>query len=73
MTMQANSENSLKKTKKTRKRTGKMPVFFLSHQTRKNAYDKIVRRGEMTIVCIKAPKFLGAILKLFVKKKRKTE
>ena len=27
----------------------------------------------MTIVCIKAPKFLGAILKLFVKKKRKTE
>lgn len=73
MTMQANLKDSLGKTKKTRKTHWQNVSVFLSHQTRKNAYDKIVRRGEMTIVCIKAPKFLGAILKLFVKKKRKTE
>ena len=35
------------------------------------SYNKLVWRGYMTIVCIKAPKPIGKILKLF--KKDKTE
>ena len=70
--MQVSSEDFSLKIMKIKKCPGIIAWIFFTPFSR-FSYDKIIRGKKMTIVCIKAPRFLGAILKLFVRKKSKTQ